>query len=375
MAEIRIQELQYGKEIDKFINFPHDLHANDPNYVPEIFLGQKDLMNPKKHPFHQYGKARYFLAYKNGKIAGRIAAIENPNYNDFHDCNVGFFGFFDCENDTAVARILLDTAMECARDFGRDKIIGPTNFTTNDTAGTLIEGFNEPPKIMMTYNPGYYDHLMQHIGFEKEMDLFAYLIKNDIVSEKALRISDLVEERLLRNGIKIRKINLKKIDEEAKRIHKIYNAAWEKNWGFVPFTDAEFEFLKNDLKMIADQDFMYLAEKDDTPVGFLIAVPDINEILIKNKRGKLLPFGIFRLLFGKGSIKNVRILAMGVLEPYRKMGIEGVFFSKIIHETRKKGIVAGEASWILENNAAMNQAAINLNGEKYKTYRLYSKAL
>jgi len=375
MDEIKIKEIQYGKEIDKFINFPHDLHAQDSNYVPEIFLGQKDLMNPKKHPFHQYGKARYFLAYKNDKIVGRIAAIENPNYNEFHSSNVGFFGFFDCENNTAVARELLHKAMHCAREFGRDKIIGPTNFTTNDTAGTLVEGFHEPPKIMMTYNPGYYNQLFENIGFDKEMDLFAYLINNENVSEKALRISDLVEERLLRHDIKIRKINLKKLDEEAKRIHKMYNAAWEKNWGFVPFTDAEFEFLKNDLNMIADQDFMYLAEKNDTPVGFLIAVPDINEILIKNKRGKLLPLGIFRLLFGKGGIKNVRILAMGVLEPYRKMGIEGLFFSKIIRETRKKGIVAGEASWILENNAAMNQAAINLNGEKYKTYRLYSKTL
>ena len=158
---------------------------------------------------------------------------------------------------------------------------------------------------------------------------------------------------------------------EAKTIQKVYNDAWEENWGFVPFTDAEFEYLKNDLKMLLDPAFAYIAEKDGVPIGFGITLPNINEILIKNKRGRLFPFGIFRLLFGKKKTKTVRVLALGVVEQYRKMGIEAVFFAKNIQETKRRGLVGGEASWVLENNEPMKAAAEHLNGERYKTYRLY----
>jgi GNAT superfamily N-acetyltransferase len=368
---ISIREVSFENGIKDFINFPHDLYEDDPNYVPEIFMGQKDMMDPKKYPFHQYGKVRYFLAVKDDKIVGRIAAIQNNNYNHHHHCKVGFFGFFDFIEDQNVVKALLDKAKEFAKENGNEYLMGPTNFTTNETAGTLVDGFNEPPKIMMTYNKPYYNGLIEAYGLKKEMDLYAYMIYVSKASEKSIRIADAVQARLNTKGITIRNVNVKDINNEAKRIQKIYNDAWEENWGFVPFTDAEFEYLKNDLKMLLDPAFAYIAEKDGQAIGFGLTLPNINEILIKNKRGKLFPFGIFRLLFGKNKTKAVRVLALGVIEPYRKMGIEAVFFAKNILEAKRRNLIGGEASWVLENNEPMKAAAEHLGGEKYKTYRLY----
>lgn len=358
-----------------FVNFPHDLYAKDPNYVPEIFMGQMDILDEKKYPFYEYGSADLWIAYRDDKIVGRIACIDNANYNRHFDTKTGFFGFFDCIDDQNVASALLDKADEYARDRGFNKIIGPTNYSTNETAGTLIDGFHEPPKVMMTYNAPYYKKLLENHGLRKEMDLYAYLLPVDVVSKKSLRVAKALEERLSRKGITIRNISKKKINQEAEGIKTIYNSAWEDNWGFVPFTDAEFDFLKNDLKMIVDEKYSYIAEHEGKAIGFAITLPDINEILIKNKRGKLFPFGIFRLLLGKNKTQWVRVLALGVHPDYRKMGIEGIFFAKNIVETQRRGGKGGEASWVLESNTEMVNAAERMNGIRYKTYRLFSKEL
>lgn len=372
--------LELVKIIDKkgkkaFVNFPHDLYADDPNYVPEIFMGQMDILDEKKYPFFNYGTAELWLAYQDEKIVGRIASIDNTNYNQHFKTQTGFFGFFDCINDKTVAHALLDRAKSYANARGFNKIIGPTNYSTNETAGTLINGFNESPKIMMTYNASYYQSLLESFGLVKEIDLYAYLLPVESVSKKSLKLADAFEQRLERKGITIRKIRKKDIVKEAAGMKIIYNSAWEDNWGFVPFTDAEFEFLRNDLKMLVDEDFTFAAEKDGKMIGFGLTLPDINEILIKNKRGKLFPFGLFRLLFGKKKTNWVRVIALGVLPEYRKMGIEAIFFAKNIAEAKRRRIKGGEASWILESNTEMVNAAERMNGIRYKTYRLFSKPL
>jgi len=201
------------------------------------------------------------------------------------------------------------------------------------------------------------------------------MIYTSKVSEKSIQLADAIEKRLATKGITIRNIRIKDLDKETERVKNIYNSAWEENWGFVPFTDAEFEYLKNDLKLILDPNFGFIAEKDGEPIGFNLTLPNINEILQKNKRGKLFPFGIFRLLLGKSKTKTVRILAMGVKEEFRKLGIEAVFFAKNILEAKRKNLIGGEASWVLENNESMRKSAEHLNGEKYKTYRLYKMTL
>lgn len=369
---IQIVEVQSKKELSAFIDFPHSLYAQDKNYVPELHIAQRDLLTPGKHPFHAYGKIKCFLAYRDGHIVGRIAAIHNPRYNTYHNANYGFFGFFDFIDDQDVVAQLLDKAKQYAIEHKHAYMMGPTNFSTNETAGTLVDGFDEPPKIMMTYNAKYYDQRMTAYGLRKEMDLYAYMIHTHDVSDKSLKMADLLEQRLLKNGITIRNVNTKNLDAEALKIKKVYNAAWEKNWGFVPFTDEEFDYLKNDLKLVLDKDFAFIAEHNGEPVGFAITLPNINEVLIKIKKGRLFPTGIFKLLLGKGKTKYVRILALGILEEYRQSGIAPLFFAKNIIAAKQKKILGGEASWILENNVPMVSAAENLNGKRYKTYRLYS---
>lgn len=369
---IQLRRATDKKSKKAFVNFPHDLYADDPHYVPEIFIGQMDMLDENKYPFYQYGEAELYLAYRGDDIVGRIACIDNRNYNKHFGTQTGFFGFFDCVDNKEVAHTLLDQAVTYAKAKGHNKIIGPTNYSTNETAGTLVDGYSEPPKVMMTYNASYYPQLLESYGLDKEMDLYAYMLYTDRVSDKSLCIADALEKRLANRGITIRNLRKKDIDTEATKLKSIYNEAWDENWGFVPFTDAEFDYLKNDLKMIVDERFAYVAEKGGEAIGFSITLPNINEILIKNKRGKLFPFGIFRLLLGKNRTKHVRILALGVRAPYRKMGIEAIFFAKNISEAKRRGIKGGEASWVLESNTEMVNAAERLNGERYKTYRLYS---
>ncbi len=369
--DLKINAVQTKKEIKQFIDFPHALYANDPHYVPELFIAQKEMHDRKKYPFYEYGDLQCFLAYKGDQIVGRIAAIKNPRYNEYHNSNVGFFGFFDFENDITIAKALLDKAKDWLKSEGYERIIGPTNFTTNETAGFLVDGYNEPAKIMMTYNKPYYIDIVQKLGLTKEMDLFAYMIPTQSVSDKSIKLSKLLEERLAKNGIKIRNISPKNFKAEVEKLKKVYNAAWEKNWGFVPFTDNEFKHIAEGLKLMVDEDFAYMAEHNGEPVGFSISIPDVNEITINFKKGRLLPFNIFKLLLNKRKPKCVRIMATGVVDGYRKKGIEAIFFAKNILEARKRNLKGGEASWILENNVDMVQAAEKLNGKKYKTYRLY----
>ncbi|MCF0057005.1 hypothetical protein [Dyadobacter sp. CY356] len=366
-----------NKDLDRFVDFPHDLYKDDVNYVPEIFIGQKDLLSPNKHPFYEHSSVQCFLAFdENGKITGRIAAIHNKNHNKFVGAKDGFFGFFDCINDQETARLLFEKATEWLKEKGLNKIQGPASPTTNDVCGLLVDGFDSPPVAMMPYNASYYLTLLENIGFTKKTDLLAYKVMHATVNDKSIRMLDLLEKRLLeRNGIVIRKVNIKDFKNEVPKIREIYNIAWAENEGFVPMTEHEFEYLAKDLKMILNPDYCLLAEKDGKIVGFVLAIPDINQILIKNKRGRLLPFGIFRLLFQKKDIDMLRILTLGVIDGYRKLGIEACLYGGIIKNSKGTKIKGGECSWMLEDNYMMNRALDQMNGELYKRYRLLEKEI
>ncbi len=372
---MQIVKVSTKKQKKQFIDFPHALYKGDPNYVPEIYLGMQELMNPKKNPFFKHSNADLFLAIRDNKIIGRIAAIQNNNYNKFANSNVGYFGFFDVIEDYAVAEKLLQTAVDWVKTKGHVSLYGPTNFSTNETAGILVDGYDSPPVINMTYNKPYYVDFMNRFGFTKQMDLLAYRIPTQTVSEKSLRITERLEERLKSRGITIRTVSLKNWNKEVPVIRELYKAAWDKNWGFVPPTDEEFNHLADSLKMILVPEMVFLAEKDGKGIGFFLGVPNINEIMIKQKRGRILPFGAIRLLMGKRKTKILRIILLGVKDEYRRLGIEAIFYGKIIRYAQNNGIEFGEGSWILENNEMMNKGLQNLNGEVYKRYRIYEKNL
>ena len=358
-----------------FIDFGHELYKGNVNYVPELFIAQRDLLTPGKHPFHEHSVVQTFLAYDGDKITGRIAAILNNNHNRFNNANDGFFGFFDCINDEETSSLLFDAAGQWLKEKGVSTMIGPVNLSTNETCALLIEGFDSPPVAMMTYNEPYYKDLIEKEGFHKKTDLIAYHFDTDKRDERRLKTVDLIKDRLSRRGIVFRPINLKKFKEETDQIRQIYNSAWDKNLGFVPMTENEFKYLAKDLKLIMDKDFCVVAEHNGRMVGFSLAIPDINYILQKIKKGRLFPTGIFKLLFLKKRIKKIRIITLGVIEGYRKMGIETVFYADIIKTVLRKGITTAEASWILEDNYLMNKAISDINGQPYKRYRIFEKSI
>jgi len=260
---INIKKVENKKELQNFIDFPHDLFKGDKNYVPMLQMAAKEILSEKKNPFFEHSQVQNFLAYKNGKIAGRISAIRNNNYNDYHKSNVGFWGFYDVIDDYEVSKALFDKVVEWHKENKFDSIIGPTNFSTNDTAGLLIEGFDRPPIVEMTYNKPYYQDHIEKYGFTKDMDLYAYMIYAKNVSDKSVRLAKMIKQRLKKKGITIRTVNMKDFKNEVSRIKKVYNKAWENNWGFVPATDKEFDFLAEGLKMLGS----IMEMKNDASAG------------------------------------------------------------------------------------------------------------
>jgi len=374
--KIEIREVSTAAELKSFIDFPHSLYKGNKYYVPELFLAQKEIHNEKKNPFFKHAKAIRFLAFEDDRIVGRIAAHVDYNYNEYHQSNVGLFGFYDVEDKLEISKALFDRAKEWLRKQNVDRVIGPFCYSlTTDTGGMLIDAFDSAPVVMMTYNYPYYVKHVETCGFSKEMDLFAYMIYTRKASDKSVKLEKLLSERLLRNGITIRNLDKKNYKVEINKAKEVYIQAWEKNWGFVPPSDEEFTHLGDALKAILDEDFAYMAEHDGKPVGFFVSLPNINEITINFKNGRLFPFNIFKLLLNKKKVKRVRIALLGVIEEYRNKGIEAVFYAKNINEARRRKLIGGEASWILESNEEMVKGAEKLNGEKYKTYRIYGQDL
>ena len=316
-----------------------------------------------------------FLAYEGEMIKGRIAAILNNNHNKFKNVTDGFFGFYDLYNDREVSKKLLAEAKKWLLEKGATKMIGPVNPSTNETAGLLVEGFDSPAVAMMTYNNAYYLDLLAADGFIKSVDLLAYDLPTNVVDKRSLQLKETLRKRLADRHITVRNINLKDFKNEVEKILTVYNKAWIENTGFVPMTDEEFNYLAKDLKMVLDKDFALVAEHEGKTIGFALAIPDINQTLIKIKRGRLLPTGIFKLLLGKKKINYVRVIALGVNQEYRKSGIEAFFYAEIIQKAIDKKIKGGEASWILENNEMMNNGLIKMNAKVYKRYRILEKAI
>ncbi|WP_316788454.1 hypothetical protein [Pedobacter frigoris] len=361
-------------ELATFIDFPHELYKNDANYVPELFIAQRDLLTT--HPFHKHSSLQCFLLYDGNQVIGRITAILNNSHNAMNNASDGFFGFFDCINDQESANLLLDTAADWLRNKGvKNKIMGPVNFSTNESCGLLIEGFDSPPVVMMPYNASYYPTLLEGWGLTKQVDLLAWRFTGDNYDDRSVKLMDRLQDRLKRNNITIRKINMKNFKQEAASLREVYNKAWDKNTGFVPLNDEEFDYQAKDLKLVLDPDFCLVAEHEGKLVGFGAAIPDMNQIQIKIKKGRLLPTGIFKLLFGKKKVTGIRILLLGVVDGYRKMGIEACIYGGIIKAYRAKGLKYAEASWTLEHNDLVNNAIIAIKGDPYKKYRIYEKAI
>jgi len=370
MSNIEIKALHPKKDIVKFLKFAWKIYEGDSNWVPPLFMDKKKLLNKDKNPFFKTAQMEMFMAYKDGEPVGRIAAIKNDTHNEVHNENIGFFGFFESVNDQEVANALLNTAKEWLKDKGVDAMRGPANPSSNDEFGMLLEGFDDAPRIMMTYNPKYYLDLMDNYGLKKIKDLYAYQIDNPklLKSEKLIRVAEIARKR---SKVEIKQINLKKFKSELEKVKFVYNKAWAPNWGFIPMTDEEIDNLAKELKPIVEESIVLFAEVDGKTIAFALVMLDYNE-LIKDFNGKLLPFNWIKLFTQRKKIKWARVLTLGIVPEYQKRGIDALLYYEITKRAEKIGIMKGEASWILEDNEMMKRGAEQvMNGEIYKKYRVY----
>jgi GNAT superfamily N-acetyltransferase len=369
---VRIVPVTDGRGLERFIGFPYDHYRGDPLWVPQLRMDMRTLLSPKKNPFFQHAEAQYFLALDGAdRIVGRIAAIVNAAHNAEHHDKVGFYGFFESVNDPDVARALFDAAGAWVKAKGMNTLRGPMSPSINDECGLLVDGFDTPPTLMMPHNPRYYVQLTEGAGFKKAMDLLAYQPARPAPPERVVRAADVLAKR---KGITLRPFNMKRFKEEVELIKKLYNGAWEKNWGFVPMTDAEIDHLAKQLKPVVVPDLIVFAEKAGQTVGFAVALPDMNVALKKNPSGRLFP-GLISILWAARKINRARILLLGTIPEYRGSGVDAMLYHWIWTKANAHGIFWGEGGWVLDNNPAMKNGMVRLGFEAYKTYRVYDRPL
>lgn len=360
--------------MDHFIRLPWTIYRDDPCWVPPLRADVRKVLD-RAHPFHDHADVEYFLALRGDRPVGRIAAIVNRLYNEFHEARTGFIGLFECEDDHAVAGALLETATAWLRERGMLEAMGPFNLSTNDelqSPGILLDTFDRPPLLLMGHNPSYYAALFERQGWTKEKDLLAYWLEADAPPERLVRALDRLGSSV--EGLTIRQMDLRRLDEEVERVKEVYNAAWERNWGFCPLTDAEIGHMARDLKPIADPRFALLAEIHGEPVGFALALPDFNQVL-RHMNGRLLPFGVFKMLWYRRRIDRMRVFTLGLKPEYHRTGIDALLYLRIYQNGIPANLGRGEASWILEDNWGMRRALERMGGFVYKTYRVYGTRL
>jgi GNAT superfamily N-acetyltransferase len=376
VSQIEVSQVTSRRERAVFVKFQWQIYPDDPAWVPPLIVERKTFLDPKRHPFYKHGQAALFLARKNGKIVGRIMASDDPNYNSLHESNVGCFGLFESIDDHEVAAALFERAASWLRKKGRTEMMGPIDYSTNYVCGLLIDGFRFSQTILTAHNPSYYRQLIESCGFAKTKDWYAWWFADPAKAVAHLR--RLATRFHRRCAIIIRPAKLKNLRDESRRLREIYNQAWEKNWGFVPFTEAEIEFMTKELKPLLVPEFALIAEIGNEPVGFTLALPDVN-VLLRDLNGRLtrfgLPIGLIKLLLCKKRIRKGRLIALGVIEKYRRAGVAEMLVLRVMEETMIKRGITGELSMTLEDNFMINRFLEAIGAHRYKTYRIYSKSI
>jgi len=368
LGSVDIVAVQDKQSLGQFIDLPYRLYHHHPYWVPPLRMAQKELLNTQKHPFYAHADIQCFLARRDGQICGRVAAIVDRNFNAYWKEEAGAFGFFESVDDVEVARAVMEAAREWLRERGAKVIRGPLNPSTNYECGMLVEGFDSTPNVMMPYNSPSYPRMMDAVGLRKSKDLLAYWsTPNEVNGAKVERVADRAAGL---QGVTIRPIRMKAFEEEVQMIWNLYNASWAHNWGFVPMTREEFLHEAAEMKQILKPEFVLVGEVQGRPVGFALALPNIN-LALKHAGGKLFPFGLFKILYHQRLIKELRVIALGVVEEYRTAGVAAGFYAELIRNARRLSYGLSEMSWILEDNVLMKRSLEAMGAKKYKTYRIY----
>ncbi|WP_420449466.1 N-acetyltransferase [Candidatus Palauibacter sp.] len=371
-SSVRVAPVESRADLKRFIDLPWSIYRGDPDWVPPLKRDVRAAFDPAKHPFHQHSEAQPYLALRDGRPVGRICAIRNRNHEEIHEEPVGFFGWFECVDDPEVSGALFEAVRVWLRERGLTAMRGPASFSLNDTCGLLVDGDPGPPVVLMAYNPPYYPGLLEAAGLRKVKDLYAWLMKKGDWPPHLFRAEKLVTRRY---GVRIKTLDMSRFEEELGRVQRLYNAAWEKNWGFVPMTEAEMEHMAAELKPILDPELALFAETPEgETAGFALALPDFNQVL-RRMNGKLFPFGILKALIHKRKIKRMRVIVLGLTEEWRGKAVDVLLYLALFRNGIAAGMTSAEQSWILEDNQKMNQAIERLGGRVYRTYRLYEAPL
>jgi hypothetical protein len=378
MASVSIRPVRTRRELKRFVKVPFRLHRSSEQWVPPLVFERMQFLDRKKNPWFEHGEAELFLAERDGEAVGRISAHLDRRWDEFQGGRDAMFGFFEAAEDPEVVRALFDAATEWALARGRERLLGPMDFTTNDEIGILIEGFERQPMILEPWHPPYYQRLIEAEGFGKAMDVLMWELRMGELKEGEKfdpSIHEAAEKALHDEGITIRNMRKRDMAGEVRRFMDVYNEAWGDNWGFVPITDAEVEFQAKNLKQVLDEEWTFMAEKDGEVIGAALTLPDINQVMA-GLNGRLLPFGWAKFLLGKCKIDRLRVFALGVKHDYRHTGVAaGLYLEHIKMAAQPDKIHWGEMGWILETNKPMNRAMEGMGGKIVKKYRLYERPL
>ena len=371
---IEVKPADDRRTFKHFVQLPYRIYDGDPNWVAPLIRDVKTAFNKKKHPFHTHSEVQPFVAFRDGRPVGRIVAINNRNHVAYHEEPVGFFGYFECINDPEVAAALFDRTAEWLRERGLQTMRGPASFSLNEMAGLLTMGFDRPPTVMMPYNPEYYVDLVTGAGFEEVQSLIGYHLSHSDAPEKLVKLEKKLEKRL---GVRTRTIDMNNFEGELERLRDLYNKAWEKNWGFVPMTDAEIDFMAHELKPLVKRipTQVIFAERDDgETIGFTLFLMDANQALIHAK-GRLFPFGLVKILKYLPTMNYCRVLTLGLVPEARGQGIDNLLIMALFRHGGAAGTIGGEFSWILEDNTAMRKPLERIGSVISKRYLLYDRAI
>jgi GNAT superfamily N-acetyltransferase len=361
------------RDLRAFVALPFRLHAGTP-WIPPLKLERYLFLSRKLNAYFTHGEAEYFLARRDGRVVGRVTAQIDRAFNAFHESRWGMFGFLEFEDDQAVLDELLEAAERWLRTRGCERMVGPMDFAMNDESGVLIEGFEREPLIKQSWHPRYYQQRCEAAGLLKAMDLYMWELYFAETKNMLPVLPELAEQAKTQHHIRIRKMSRRHLRRELDEFAKVYNAAWSKNWGFVPYSKEDLDGYALDLQLVYDRDWFMIAENDAETVAVAITVPDINQVL-KKMRGRLFPLGWWYYLNKRRIISRVRVGFLGVLPEYQHTGVAAALYLEHIQiagRTRRKG---GEMGWILETNRSMNRGMEAMGGHIVKRFRVYERQL
>jgi hypothetical protein len=376
MGSVTIRPVKTRRELKRFVKVPFAIHRDHPQWVPPLIFERMQFLNRKKNPWFEHGEAEYCLAERDGEPVGRISAHIDFRWDEFQGGSDAMFGFFETIEDAEVVRALIGAASEWARGKGRERILGPMDFTTNDELGILIEGHERRPMILENWHPPYYRELLEAEGMGKAMDLLMWELQFGSLKEGEgfdPEIHAAATKALRDEGIVIRNYRKREMADEMRRFTRVYNDAWGRNWGFVPPTDAEIEHHAKLLNQVIDEEWAFMAEKDGEVIGAALTLPDVNQVTAK-MNGRLLPFGWLKFLRGKSKVNQLRVFALGVMHEYRHTGVAAGLYLKHLETAARPGAIkGGHMGWILETNGPMNRAMEGMGGKVVMRYRIYER--